>query len=230
MTIVCIHQPNYLPWLGYFHKIARSDVFVFLDDVQFSKNGYCNRVQILQDGKPRWLSIPVAYEFGSPIDQVLPAQADWPRRHIDTFRTTYANAEHFKPVWSSLKEIFDAMPAGNLAQTNRFLIEAVAEKLSLSCKFDASSEIEIIESTGDERLIRIVAEIDPRGGYLSGSGGAKYQDEAKFTAAGLSLTYTEFEPSAYAQNTEPFVPGLSIVDALFHLGWKEAGRLVTGKD
>lgn len=141
MTTVGIHQPNYLPWLGYFHKIARSDVFVFLDDVQFSKNGYCNRVQILQNGKPRWLSIPVTYQFGDPITHVVPAQSDWPSRHIDTLRTTYNKANQFEATWTSLKDIFDAIPRGSLAETNRFLVEAIAGKLGLSCQFAASSTI-----------------------------------------------------------------------------------------
>jgi hypothetical protein len=210
MTTIGIHQPNYLPWLGYFHKIAKSDVFVFLDDVQFSKNGYCNRVQILHNNKPRWLSIPVTYDFGDPINQIIPAQEDWPHRHIDTFRTTYRKANHFESVWASLKVIFDSI-------------------LGLSCRFDASSETSTGESTGDDRLVRIVRAIDPGGVYFSGKGGAKYQDEDKFSAAGLSLTYTEFVPPTYGQNSESFVPGLSIVDAAFHLGWEETSRLVTGK-
>lgn len=229
MTVVGIHQPNYLPWLGYFHKIARSDVFVFLDDVQFSKNGYCNRVQILHDGKPRWLSIPVSYKFGDSIDKIFPSQMDWMHRHLDKFQTLYGNADHFQIVWKSLEEIFDAIPEGSLAQTNRFLVEAIAGQLNLSCRFCASSEMETNDSTSDDRLIHIVNGIDQGGYYLSGGGGAKYQDAAKFGAAGLSLTYMEFEPPVYGQDSEPFVPGLSIVDAAFHLGWEEARCLVTGK-
>ena len=229
MTTVGIHQPNYLPWLGYFHKIARSDVFVFLDDVQFSKNGYCNRVQILQNGKPRWLSIPVSYKFGDGIEYTTPAQVDWPQRHIATFQTIYSRANHFKAVWSSLKEMFNAIPTGSLAHSNRYLIEAITEKLGLSCRFDASSNYETRDLTGDDRLIQIVNMIEPGSFYLSGSGGAKYQDKKKFSAAGLSLEYTGFEPTAYGQNIEPFVPGLSIVDAIFHLGWEETARLAIGK-
>ena len=229
MTTVGIHQPNYLPWLGYFHKISRSDVFVFLDDVQFSKNGYCNRVKILQSGKARWISVPVSYEFGEAIDQIQPAQPDWPRRHIDTFRTIYDKAHHFNSVWTSLKEIYDAIPAGGLSQTNRFLIEAIARKLGLFCQFTASSGLDTENCTGDDRLVQIVKRIAPNGRYLSGSGGAKYQDNAKFDDAGLSLIYSEFEPSDYAQGDGPFVPGLSIVDAAFHLGWEGAASLVIGK-
>lgn len=229
MTTVGIHQPNYLPWLGYFHKISRSDVFVFLDDVQFSKNGYCNRVQILQNGRPRWLSVPVSHKFGEAIDQITLAQPDWQRRHLDIFRTNYRNSRHFKSVWTSIGDIYHAVPAGTLAQTNRFLVEAITKQLGLSCQFAVSSNLDTKDYTGDDRLVRIVKRIAEGGSYISGRGGANYQDKAKFFAAGLSLTYSEFELSDYSQGGGPFVPGLSVVDAAFHLGWEETGRLVIGK-
>ena len=229
MTTVGIHQPNYLPWLGYFYKISRSDVFVFLDDVQFSKNGYCNRVQILQNGKPRWLSVPVSYKFGEAIDQITLAQPDWPRRHLDTFQTNYGNSRHFKSVWTSLRDIYHALPTGGLAQTNRFLVEAITEQLGLSCQFAASSNLDSKDYTGDDRLVQIAKQIAQGGSYISGCGAANYQDKAKFYGAGLSLIYSEFQSSDYYQGGGPFVPGLSVVDAAFHLGWEETARLLTGK-
>ena len=77
MTVVAVHQPNYLPWLGYFYKIACADVFIFLDDVQFSKNSYINRVRILHAQRSHWLTIPVSVTLGDPINRVRPARADW---------------------------------------------------------------------------------------------------------------------------------------------------------
>jgi len=84
MSIVSIHQPNYFPWLGYFYKIVNSDVFVFLDNVQFSKNSYINRVQIYgKDEKVRWLTVPVSVHLGQLIEEVHPSSIDWRSKHLD---------------------------------------------------------------------------------------------------------------------------------------------------
>ncbi len=116
MTIVAIHQPNYLPWLGYFAKMARADVFVFLDDVQFSKQSYINRVQILRDdGCSRWLTVPVHVSLGQAINEVRPAKAGWARAHLDTLRGAYKAAPAFKVVWPDIEAFFGRIPDADLA-------------------------------------------------------------------------------------------------------------------
>ena len=70
MRVVAIHQPNYLPWLGYFAKISEADEFVFLDDVQYSKNSYTNRVKVLHADKPRWLTVPVSFRYGDTLSLI----------------------------------------------------------------------------------------------------------------------------------------------------------------
>ncbi len=224
--IIAIHQPNYAPWLGYFHKIARADVLVFLDDAQYSKNGYINRVQILAAGKPRWLSVPVSFKLGEKINQTTPARADWPAAHLDTLRTFYARAACFKSVWERISEIYHEVPSGFLDAINRHLIEQLSLELGLTCRFEASSDLDHSHATGDDWLIAIVRRIDERAVYLSGKGGAKYQDPAKFAAAGIELRYTGFAQPTYEQGCS-FVPGLSILDPIFHLGWEGTRALVS---
>jgi hypothetical protein len=223
--IVAIHQPNYAPWLGYFHKIARADVLVFLDDAQFSKNGYINRVQILAAGKPRWLSVPVSFKLGEPINQTRPARTDWPAAHLDTLRTFYRSAACFKSVWDQICEIYREIPSGFLDAANRWLIERFSAEIGLACRFQAASDLPLGPAKGDDRLIAIVQQIDENAIYLSGKGGAKYQDPAKFKAAGIELRYTDFVHPVYDQGGQ-FVPGLSILDAVFHLGWDRTRALV----
>ncbi len=224
--IVAIHQPNYLPWLGYFHKIARADLFVFLDDVQFSKNGFCNRVQVLHEGRPRWLTVPVSFRFGDAIDAVRPARPDWPRRHLDSLRGFYGGTPYFRKVMADLETLYRGVPQENLAAANRHLVEGLTERLGLEARFVASSELALGDAKGDERLIRIVERLAPGGVYLSGRGGARYQDETRFAAAGLTLAYTDFVHPRYEQGIDDFVAGLSVIDAAFRLGWAETARLV----
>ena len=226
--IVAIHQPNYLPWLGYFHKIARADVFVFLDDVQFSKGSYTNRVRILRDGRAAWLTQPVRHGLGQPINAVGFAQPDWPQRHRDGLRGAYGRAACFRQLWSEIAALYDDLPAAGLAAVNQVLIERIAGRLGLDCEFRLSSALGHGAQSGDARLAALVAEIAPSGTYLSGAGGANYQSEATFTAAGLTLAYGDYTPPRYDQGGGDFLAGLSIVDAVFALGWESTRTLLAG--
>ena len=225
MMTIAIHQPNYAPWLGYFAKIARSDVFVFLDDVQFSKNSYINRVQIDAAGSPRWLSIPVSYKFGDPINRVRSSVAGWPKAHLDTLKTYYATAPAFGPVWEWLGGMLPRLDTENLAAGNETLIRAIADRLGLHCFFRRSSEFECGSSVGDDRLIAILDAHGSGISYLSGKGGSKYQDPAKFEQAGLRLLYSDFVHPTYEQS-HAFITGLSILDGLFHMGWERTAALL----
>lgn len=227
MVAVAIHQPNYLPWLGYFRKIATADVFVFLDDVQFSKNGYTNRVQILADGKPRWLTVPVSAHLGDPINQVRPARHDWPQAHLDTLRARYKSAPAFRTVWPKIREFFSDLPDADIGTINRHLVIRLAEMLGLACRFVSASELSTGTAKGDDRLVALVASVAPGACYFSGKGGAKYQDPEKFRRAGLDFRYLDFEHPRYDQGAGDFVPGLSVMDAAFRLGWARTAALVT---
>ena len=225
--IVGIHQPNYLPWLGYFHKISRSNAFVFLDDAQYSKNSFTNRVKILRDNYGRWLTQPVSFRFRDPINTVSFARDDWRSAHLDTLKGAYKSAPAYSSVWPDIEAIYGGLADENLSVANAKIIMSLCVHLDVSSEFHFSSEIDVNEARADDRLIGIVDQIAPGGCYLSGKGGAKYQDPEKFSAAGLTLEYVDFQHPTYQQNATSFVPGLSVVDAIFHLGWEGAGRLLT---
>jgi len=226
--IVAIHQPNYFPWLGFFDKIAVADAFIFLDDVQFSKNSYTNRVQILGDGKPKWITVPVSYKFGNQIRSVHPGSEGWIRSHLDKIRASYGSAPAFSETWDWVQSAFHGVSMdADIASTNRTLVEAIALHLGLECQFTAASEQALTGLVGDDRIISLVQGIDPKATYLSGSGGANYQDDSKFSAAKIPLKYSNFRHPRYEQEIADFTPGLSILDALFHLGSEKTTALLT---
>ena len=226
--IVAIHQPNYAPWLGYFAKMARADVFVLLDDAQYTKNSYINRVQIDAGGEARWLTVPVSYRFGDPINRVRAANETWPRAHCDTLKTLYGDAPEFRAVWPWLAERYAALRAGDVAASNQALIAALAARLGLRARLRRASELGAADAKGDERLIALVQACGGGAAYLSGRGGDKYQDPAKFAAAGVKLTYSDFTHPVYPQGHPAFVPGLSLLDALFRIGWERTAELLAG--
>jgi len=217
MIKVAIHQPNFLPWPGYFAKLMQADIFVLLDDAQFSKNNIINRVRILGDTAPRWLTLPVAMHLGQSIAETFPAKPDWRRAALALLHNTYGKAAHFKALWPGVESWFASAPDAGLAAINRHFITAIAGYLDIATPMHLSSALGIAGQS-DDRLVAIVQHLAPGGCYLSGKGGAGYQDPAKFSVAGLTLEYYRFTPRPYNQGRADFQPGLSVLDPLFHLG------------
>lgn len=223
---VAIHQPNYLPWLGYFAKVANADVFVFLDDVQLPQGrSYVHRTRIHSATGGDWLSAPVRRVERQLIKDVVFADEDWRRRHRATLLHTYRRTPFFEPVMDLVESIF-AADTNSLAVFNMRAVTLLADHLGLSCRFELSSAF-AVESSSDERLIDLVKAV---GGdtYISGAGGQNYQHPDKFERAGIELRVREYAPQPYAQsqgtqsqgtqNPGDFVPSLTVLDALFNIG------------
>ena len=227
LSVVAIHQPNYAPWLGYFHKIACADHFVFLDNVQFPLGrSYTSRVRIAQGAVARWLTQPVFRHSGQLIRDVRFADDDWPAKHLDALRGAYGQAPYFRGVWDAIVPMYESIPLDNLATANRSLIKALARQLGLDCTFCLASDYLVGDARADDRLIALVGAVAPGACYLSGRGGAKYQEPEKFAAAGVPLRYVSFKHPVYPRGNADFHSGLSVLDAVFHLGWEGARALI----
>lgn len=226
MTAVAIHQPNYAPWLGYFHKMKMADLFVFLDDVQFSKGSYTNRVQVLGSAGARWLTQPVSVSLGTAICDVQLSNSDWTRAHLRALEGAYRKSRAFMEVWPDVEEMYGSLSQASLAAVNEALIACLADKLAIEVRTVRSSQIDTGSLMGDDRLIAIAGHLAPSGTYVSGKGGASYQDPKKFAAAGLTIEYTNFDHPDYDQGRRKFVPGLSVLDAIFHMGWGATADLL----
>jgi hypothetical protein len=224
---VAIHQPNYIPWGGYFAKIAQCDLFIFLDDAQFPKGSYVNRVKILENTNEKWLTIPAKPKLGTPISDVHISNANWVTYHLDRLRHSYKKAPHFNSVWDYLEPLYHGLPPDSLCQSNIKLITSIAQRLSFPAEFRTSSIVDNKDhQTSDDRLIQL---IEAFGGskYISGRGGVGYQDPFKFEQHSIELGISAFSQTAYQQvSNEAFVPGLSILDVAFNLGWDGAADFI----
>lgn len=207
--------------------MAQADVFIFLDDVQFSKQSYINRVQVLGPKGGYWLTVPVKVSLGQPINAVQPARPDFASSHLDTLKGFYRNAAKFKDGWPTVEALYRSLPEGDIASINRALAESIAARLGLAPKFLSSSEIDTGAKHSTGRLVALTKSVDPEATYLSGKGGAKYQAEDEFARSGVGLRYSNFEPPEYLQGRSPFVGGLSVLDAVFHLGWEATAALIS---
>ncbi len=217
--IVSIHQPDYIPYLGYFYKMSRSDVFVFLDDAQFSNDNmhHWNRIKTPQ-GECR-LKVPVEQHLGDPICAVrTKEELKWKQKHLKTMQMNYAKSKHFHEIFPEFEAIL-LREYASLADMNIAINTWLAEKFGFRAKLLKSSELDI-RTVREERVIDIVKQL---GGdtYISGNGAKAYQVDTHFAARGVTLCYTDYTPIRYPQlwPKTGFLPYMSVMDFVFNCGF-----------
>lgn len=226
--IVSIHQPQYLPWLGYFDKVERSDVFVFLDNVQFKKNEWQNRNKIKTSDGWQWLSVPVIHGFTQKISEVeINNTVQWGRKHLMALVTHYSKAPFYKDYIDFFEQAY-TQEWTFLVDINVHVIKYLVDVLGLSDKkFVLASDLESREGS-TERLIDICKQL---GGdvYLSGKDGAKYMDLEIFKEEGIQVIFQDYKHPQYDQLYGDFEPFLSIIDLLFNCGPESLSILKKGE-
>lgn len=215
--VVATHQPNYIPWLGYFYKMSQVDVFVFLDDVQFSKTGSHNYHYLKTPEGPLRLKIPVTHKFIDPIKNVKTNDhGDWKQRHLKEIEKNYKNSLFYAPVMADF-EMLLLTSYNNLSDMNVAIILFIAQKFGINPKIVFSSELNI-NTTNEQRIIDICCALGGTA-YYSGRGAMAYQDEKNFNAQGLDLIYDQFSPAEYPQQYGEFQKNVTVLDFLFHHGY-----------
>jgi hypothetical protein len=228
--VVAIHQPNFFPWLGYFAKLARADVFVLLDHVQFQKKGgnWANRVQLLTGGdRAGWVTAPVdrSYHGTRPISEVvIDDTRPWRHKLLKTIVANYARASHFEEMFPIVEELI-GHPSPTLAELNENAIRRLAGEIGLPTRHIVLSSSLAPAGSATDLLVELVRAVDGEA-YLSGGGSEGYLEVGKFEAAGIELRMHDFEHPVYPQGKGEFVPGLSVLDPLLHLGPEGTRRLL----
>lgn len=215
--IVSIHQPDYIPYLGYFYKLAKSDVFVFLDDCQYSNNNYHNWNIVKSPQGSLRLKIPVEQHMGDLITEVRTKDAlNWKEKHLKSIEMFYKKAPYYDEVMSLLRSVL-LVDYQNIADLNVAIICTICEKFGFQTKLFRSSDLKI-ESTREERVLDICSHFGATE-YISGMGASVYQKEKDFNARGIKLTYTDYEPITYPQLWGEFIPNMSVVDYIMNVGF-----------
>ena len=221
--IIATHQPNYIPWMGYFYKISQCDIFVFLDDVQFSKTGAHNYHYIKTPDGLLKLKIPVKHGFIDPINKIITNDnSGWKKRHLDDLRKNYKDAPYFKSVFIEFEKIL-LEEKTNLAEFNIGIIQFFIKKFGLNTTTIKSSELNLdINLKGENRIIEICKSLDASI-YYSGKGARAYQNEVNFKLNNLKLVYDDFSPFKYNQLFGEFISNVSVLDFVFNYGydWKK---------
>ncbi|MBR5678249.1 MAG: WbqC family protein [Paludibacteraceae bacterium] len=214
---VSIHQPDYIPWLGLFYKMYLSDVFIHLDDAQYSNEAAHNYNKIKTPQGLYRIKFPVEQHLGDTILQVRPRyELNWQEKHLRTFEMNYSKAKCFKEVYPEFKEVF-MVDYPNVAELNIAINEFLAGKFGINPKFVRSSDYHIATKR-EEKVIDLCLAV---GGsrYISGNGARVYQEESHFTDKGIELTYLDYKPIEYHQLWKDFIPCMSVLDYIFNCGY-----------
>jgi len=216
--IIAIHQPNYIPWLGFFHKMSLCDKFVLLDNVPFSKNGYQNRCKIKTDQGVKWLTVPVFTKghFGQSTHQVqIDSKGGWADKHWRTLQQNYGHAPFFHSVAQQIERVYQS-PWDLLVDPNIEFIGKIAQMLGITTTLIRATQLDIKGSRSE--LLCSICQTLGATEYLSGPSGKGYLDEQVFSEKGIRVCYHQFSHPPYLQMYGAFVPGLSVLDLLANCG------------
>ena len=215
-----ILQPSYLPWIGFFEQLKRSDIFVIYDDVQFEKNSWRNRNRIKTPQGVQWLTVPVLTKGGGfqlIKDTKINNNSNWQKKHIKSITQNYNKANCFKDYSSSLFSILSEKWE-YLIDLNIALINYINTILNIKTPIILSSSLKS-KGSKTERLIKIINELQGNCFY-EGASGKNYLDELLFKKNNIDLKYQHFLPESYNQLYGDFISHLSIIDLILNVGEK----------
>jgi len=225
--IAAVHQPQYLPWLGYLDKLDRADIFVILSTVQYKKNEYQNRNRIKTAQGWQWLTVPVRYRFPQRIDEVtVNNDVNWRHKHRQALITNYARSPYFEAHLPFLDKLY-GQNWDRLADLNVRTVLNLMDALGITSPVRQASEWTLSEDpTG--RLVDICRRTEADT-YLSGSGGQAYLDLKQFDDAGIHVIFQDYRHPEYPQQFGGFEPYMSAVDLLFNCGPRSLEILRSGR-
>lgn len=227
--VVAIHQPEHLPWLGFFNKIVNADEFIVLDNVQYSKGNFQNRNRILVNGAGTYISVPVKlerYKEKTIADMEIYSDFDvrWKTKYLKTIEYNYKHHPFFGDYFPFFEDLLGKKITG-LLQFNMEIINFFAQQLQITTKIIMASSLAPQGNKSD-----LVLDISKRAGanvYLSGAAGRNYMDLPKYYENGVEVWFNDFEHPIYQQKgTDTFVSHLSVLDLLMNVGGTDGKKII----
>jgi WbqC-like protein family len=227
---VAVLQSNYLPWKGYFDIIHDVDLFIFYDDVQYTKNDWRNRNRIKTPAGPTWLTVPTGTDLHRLICEVRLPDPGWQLKHWKSLRQNYSRTPCFEKYEGFFARVYAEARWETLSELNQFLIKSISRDfLGIRTLFEDSRHFSLPEGRQD-RLIDLLRQVGCTH-YLSGPAGRSYLDGRLFDSAGIKLEYKDYGGyPEYEQKHPPFDHHVSVVDLLFNVGDTAPGFIWGLKD
>lgn len=220
--ILTSHQPDFLPYMGFFYKVTHSDVLVLSDDVQFSKSGMHNWNRIKTPAGVQKLTIPVHAHHDTPLCQIEIADSGHGiGRAVKTIEQNYRKASHYGEGAELLEimQFFSGSGNSRLTEMNENLILHILDRFGIKPLAILRSSDLGIQGHKDERIFQMCEETGADT-YLSGRGAANYHEPYEYMFHGIDLIYTDYEPVQYQQLHGEFIPNLSVLDYIFNCGYE----------
>lgn len=217
--VVVIHQPDFVPYLGFFHRFLHADYFVALDHVQFvyGSRAWTHRDKIKTEQGPKWLTVSVKK---APRDAAintieLSRDTEWRLANLRLLRQNYSKAKYYGEVMPAMESLY-ARPITMLRDFNMASIEMLMDMLDVRIPWIWSSSLAPLGNK-NALLVNLLQKVSATH-YLSGIGARDYYDPEPFDRAGIGVKWQDFAHPAYTQQFGSFEPYLSAVDLLFNHG------------
>ena len=214
-----IHQPNFFPWLGYFDKINKADIFIFLDNVAYPKSGsgsgcWCNRVKLNVNKNATWVGCPIKREHGIQLikDVIIDKSKPWKNKLLKTLAFNYKKSPNYEKTIELISHLL-LFETENLAEFNINAIKAISTMLNIKTEFIRQSELNV-EGTSTQLLINLTKAVNAQK-YLCGGGAQDYQEDNLFIENNIALIYQNYVQEKYF-TIQPFISGLSVIDYLMN--------------
>lgn len=222
MTTIGIHQPHYFPWMGYFDKMAKSDFFILLDDVQLEKGSYMYRNRILDTrGSIVYMTIPGNKHgfLDKKYREITSSnETNFLTKHAEMIKSAYKDSSFFDEIWSCTSDLFEVEEETICEYCIRSIVR-IKKILGIETELIKQSELNYDKTSKKNDLVVNLCRTMKASDYISGNGARKYTDESSFAQNGINLHYQTFLQPEYNQlHSQKFVNGLSILDMLFNCG------------
>lgn len=216
---VAILQSNYIPWKGYFDIINDVDDFVFLDDVQYTRQDWRNRNRIKTRDGVAWLTIPVGTGIGRRICDVPLPRNDWARRHWTRIRDAYRDAPYFQEYGPPIEELYLDHRCSSLSELNQRFVRTIAHVLGITTRFHDSRNVRPVDGEDASHRLLSILRAHQAAVYVSGPSARTYLDAALLTGSGVTVEWKSYEGyPEYPQLHPPFAHDVTVLDLLFNTG------------
>lgn len=226
---VAISQSNYIPWKGYFDMIAKSDVFVLYDEMQYTRRDWRNRNKIKTPNGLIWLTIPVKAKgnYYQKINEIRVSDRGWAKKHLKSIELNYKKAAYFETVFPLIEQWYkEAAEFDFLSEINRFFLEKICDRIGIKTRLVNSSQYTITGSK-TEALISILDQMDNVDVYISGPSAKDYLNTTPFQSRDIEIEWMDYQHyPEYTQLYGSFEHGVSVLDVLLNCGFESTKDII----